>query len=277
MTSEPQKEIFEYVKSMGFDATCEARIGGLKYDVFVPSAALAIEYHGLAWHSTSSSKRADLNKQAVAAKHEVCLIVIYEDEWREKRKQMCDIMSNRLGAAKSVRKVRPSKCEMMEIPSSAADVFYERNHYIGKTGSNLNVCAMLDGKIVACMSFKRPNRQSKHTFELTRMASDPEYRIHGIWSKMFKILVGKTNPESVVSFSDNRLFTGNVYEKLGFEHDGNVRPNYYWVKGRYRFNKSGLRKPPGTTQTEHDLRMSQGYAKLWDLGKKRWVWRAEQD
>jgi hypothetical protein len=80
------------------------------------------------------------------------------------------------------------------------------------------------------------------------------------------------SPSSIVSFSDNRLFTGKVYGKLGFKFDGEVKPDYYWVKGRRRFNKSGLRKPPGTTQTENELRTSQGYAKLWDLGKKRWVW-----
>ena len=108
------------------------------------------------------------------------------------------------------------------------------------------------------------------------MASNSEYRIYGIWSKLFNLFVHAHNPQSIVSFSDNRLFEGSVYEKLGFKFDGKVRPDYYWVRGRHRYNKSGLRKPAKTVETEHELRTGQGYAKIWDLGKKRWVWTVHE-
>jgi hypothetical protein len=276
ITSGPQREIFEHIISTGFEAMCEARIGGLKYDIFIPSASLAIEYHGLKWHSTDSSRRSDLNKYKTAIASEIDLMVVYEDEWENKRKQICDIINNRLNVAKTKFRIRPSRCRILHISSNAADTFYDQNHYIGKTCSNMNICAEFDGKIIACMSFKHPNRQSKYTFELTRMASDLDFRVHGIWSKLFKKFVNETSPESIVSFSDNRLFTGKVYEKLGFKFDGNVKPDYYWAKGRRRFNKSGLRKPLGTIETEQDLRTSQGFFKIWDLGKKRWVWKTPE-
>lgn len=40
-----------------------------------------------------------------------------------------------------------------------------------------------------------------------------------------------------------------------------------------RFHKSGLRKKSteDLTKTETELRTAQGYSKIWDLGKKRWV------
>jgi predicted acetyltransferase len=106
------------------------------------------------------------------------------------------------------------------------------------------------------------------------MASDPEYRVHGIWSKLLKTFVREHRPVSIVSFSDNRLFSGGVYEKIGFSYDGEVPPDYYWVKGQRRFHKSGLRKKGEEKQsglTEAQLREAQGYRKIWDLGKKRWV------
>jgi hypothetical protein len=74
-----------------------------------------------------------------------------------------------------------------------------------------------------------------------------------------------------VSFSDNRLFSGAVYEKIGFKFDGKIRPDYYWCMNQKRFHKSGLRKKHGESVTESVLRQSQGYRKIWDLGKSRWV------
>ncbi len=124
------------------------------------------------------------------------------------------------------------------------------------------------------MAFKTPTRQSGHPWELVRMTSDPRFRVHGIWSKLLAEFIKSYNPASIVSFSDNRLFQGGVYEKIGFKFDGEISSDYYWAKHKKRFHKSGLRKPPGHVGTEHDLRTSQGYTKIWDLGKKRWVWRS---
>jgi predicted acetyltransferase len=107
------------------------------------------------------------------------------------------------------------------------------------------------------------------------MASDPTYKIHGIWSKLFKKFVTENHPTSVVSFSDNRLFQGSVYEKMGFKFDGVVTPDYYWVKADRRHHKSALRKTNAeklTGLTETQLRTAQGYEKVWDLGKKRWLY-----
>ncbi len=98
--------------------------------------------------------------------------------------------------------------------------------------------------------------------------------VHGIWSKLLKIFIQKNNPFSIVSFSDNRFFSGDVYSKMGFKFDGEIRPDYYWVKGNHRYHKSGLRKTSmekNTKLTESELRESEGYRKIWDLGKKRWV------
>jgi predicted acetyltransferase len=103
------------------------------------------------------------------------------------------------------------------------------------------------------------------------MTSHPQFRVHGIWSKILKQFIQDFGPKSIVSFSDNRLFSGKVYEKIGFQFDGDVRPDYYWVKGQNRYHKSVLRKKPGEVGTETILRQIDGFRKIWDLGKKRWV------
>jgi hypothetical protein len=55
-----------------------------------------------------------------------------------------------------------------------------------------------------------------------------------------------------------------------------VDPDYYWCKGQRRFHKSGLRKTEEeklSGKIEAELREAQGYRKIWDLGKKRWIFQ----
>ena len=266
-------EIKEHIESLGFIAELECKIGRYSYDVMIPSKKLVIEHHGLKWHATKSNK-IDLVKYRNALESGYGILVIFADEWDKKRKQMCDIISYRLKANKYI-KLRPLKCEIKEIDCNVADAFYCEHHYIGATKAKINIAAIYNDTIVACVSFKAPNRQSKYQYELTRMVSDPSYIVHGIWGKLFGEFVKRYNPKSIVSFSDNRLFTGGVYSKIGFKLDGDVRPDYYWIKGKCRYNKSGLRKPKDSSVTESELRHSQGFLKIWDVGKKRWVWKNE--
>ncbi|HED37608.1 MAG TPA: hypothetical protein ENI76_05110 [Ignavibacteria bacterium] len=108
------------------------------------------------------------------------------------------------------------------------------------------------------------------------MSSDSKHRVHGIWSKLLKMFIKEYSPSSIVSFSDNRLFSGKVYEKLSFKYDGIIPPDYYWAKGMIRRHKSGLRKTDSeklTGKTEIELRTAQGYERIWDLGKKRWTFQ----
>jgi GNAT superfamily N-acetyltransferase len=249
----------------------EYKVGKLAYDVGVPDCRLLIEHHGLRWHSSPESRRRDSAKYLNSIDHGFELLAIYEDEWAFSKAKMCDIIANRLGTHKP-ESLRPSACDVGFVDCRSADALHDSFHYLGGARASVNVGASYGGKLIACVSFKRPSRQSKHDWELVRMTSDPAYRAHGIWSKLLRVFVRQHCPQSIVSFSDNRLFNGGVYGKLGFVFDGDVKPDYYWVKGRRRHHKSGLRKPNGYPQTESLLRQSQGYAKIWDLGKKRWVW-----
>jgi hypothetical protein len=107
------------------------------------------------------------------------------------------------------------------------------------------------------------------------MVGNSAYRVHGIWSKLMLEFIKDKNPFDCVSFSDNRLFDGGVYEKIGFMHDGDIGADYYWTKDRKKHHKSGLRKQKhemASGLTETILRENQGYKRVFDLGKKRWLW-----
>lgn len=274
-TSGPALEIRDFIEKEGLEAIVEHEVDGLSYDVFVPSKNLLIEHNGLRWHSMDGSKGRDLEKYRRAAGHD--FIMIFEDEWKKSRKKVESLIRNRLRTIPSIP-VSPRQCEIGPVESSEANRFYDVHHYIGRCRAKIHVGAFVEGKLAACQSFARPTRQSSHPWELVRMAADPAYRIRGIWSKLFKEFLKAERPSSVVSFSDNRLFGGGVYGKIGFKLDGDVRPDYYWTKGSGRFHKSGLRKKgeeKTSGLTEYQLRESGGYRRIWDLGKKRWVWKKE--
>jgi GNAT superfamily N-acetyltransferase len=171
----------------------------------------------------------------------------------------------------SPQSYRINKCEIKEINHVEAKKFYDQFHYLGGRPAIYHYGAFIAGRLMACISFTRPSRQSNYDYELSRMAADPSFRIHGIWSKMMLIFVKAVEPKKIVTFSDNRLFAGGVYEKMGFKYDGDVKPDYYWVIGDRRLHKSALRKPKGETRTDNEIRTLEGYKKIWDLGKKRWV------
>jgi len=270
--SSGHQEIFYYLESLGLSPKLEHPLCGYKYDLFIQSKNLLIEYNGLKWHSMPRSKEHDINKYKIALKSGFDYIMIYEDEWVFNAPKVKSLLLNRLGLTQFQR-IRPNKCEIRKIENSVADEFYDKNHYIGACRSNMNYGAVFNDELVSCMSFKTPTRQSSYDFELVRMASDSKYRVVGIWSKLLNKFVLEHNIGSIVSFSDNRLFHGNVYEKIGFKFDGEVRPSYYWTKGQKRYHQSALRKPDGSELTENELRTMEGYKKIWDLGKKRWVYK----
>lgn len=275
--SSGQHSIFEFLRSKGFHAESEYEVGKLKYDIFVSSKNLLIEYNGLRWHSNEISRSQDFRKYKNAIDNGYDIMVIFEDEWAQSRAKLERLFLNKL-SSQSVKGIRPSKCVITRVDHSVADDFYGKNHYIGPCRSNINYGVYLGEKLIGCTSFKRPTRQSsKHEWELVRMASDAEYRVHGIWSKICSLFIKEYGASSIVSFSDNRLFSGSVYGKMGFTLDGEIPPDYYWVKGSRRFHKSALRKTPQerlTGLTESQLRKSQGYRKIYDCGKKRWVKKA---
>ncbi len=276
--SSGQNEVFEFVKSLGVEAEMEHEINSLSYDIWVPSKNLAVEFNGLKWHSRSDSKRRDIEKWKNAVRSGVDYLMIFEDEWALGRHKVESLLRNRLGTI-SQKALRPQECKVNKIDRKMADEFYGKHHYIGKAAAPANYGVFFQEQLIACCSFKRPTRQSSHPWELARMVGHPGFRVHGIWSKIMKLFAAEHLPSSVVSFSDNRLFDGQVYSKIGFQLDGDVNPDYYWMKGNRRLHKSKLRKTNderASGKTEVELREAQGYKRIWDLGKKRWVWRSEQ-
>ena len=122
------------------------------------------------------------------------------------------------------------------------------------------------------MSFSHPSRQNIDGIELKRFCVHPDYKIYGLGSSMLKkVLAISDFSLPIISYSDNRLHNGQLYINMGFHKCHETKQDYYWVKANKRYHKSALRKPKGCDLTESQLRESEGYRKIYDLGKTKWL------
>jgi hypothetical protein len=116
--------------------------------------------------------------------------------------------------------------------------------------------------------------------------------VAGAASRLFKAFVEEYAPSQVKSFSDNRLFSGGMYEQLGFVLEEEVGPDYQiWspkigLRPKPHYQRRALQKrleehgrrevfdEKTDTRTESEITYLMGARRIYDCGKKRWVWTA---
>jgi hypothetical protein len=72
----------------------------------------------------------------------------------------------------------------------------------------------------------------------------------------------------IITFSDNRFHTGELYEKLGFLLEKELAPNYYYANRYERKSKYVFRVKAGGKELKEAK--TKGWYRIWDSGKRRW-------
>lgn len=278
-------EIAAYLQELGVsNIKCNVRglIGNNELDIYIPDKQIAIEYHGIYWHSENIDPRNRARHFKVWRKcdqKEIRLYQIYEHEWLDHQKRVIwqNILALALGNGESIY---ARKCTIAEIDSKQAKLFYDENHLQGATTASVHLGLLYGDQLVSAMSFRFENEQT----ELVRFCSRLGFRVAGGASKLLSFFCGKWQKDEIVTFSDNRYSTGTLYKTLGFTADGVVRPRYSYVHGntfeekhRRSFQKKYLHRvlpdyDPALSEWENVQRSQ--WLRLWDAGKVRWVVRA---
>lgn len=279
--SNGEMELVSMIRDLGnFDIITHDRkiLHGKELDVFIPSHNLAIEYCGLYYHSDTCGKDNNYHKDKfdMCRKKGIHLITLFEDEWKHRDKVMATIKAL-LGI--SEHGVYARKCTVKKINHTIASNFYHINHIQNGVTAPLHYGLFYGDELVSAMSFGHPQRQSKYDWELKRFATNGKNNV-GAAGKLLKAFQREHNYPSIVSFSDRRWFSGNMYKKIGFDHDGVIPPDYYYVKGNIRHHKSAFRKSqikakyPDTYDgrlTEREMMRMLKFHRIYDCGKDRWV------
>jgi hypothetical protein len=267
-------------------------------DTYLPDKGLAVEYSGMYWHSHFNKEDERKNKHRHYDKYEACrqqgirLLTVYETEWQERPNAIKRLLRNAVGKSKG--KLMARKCELRKVPTPEARLFYEQYHPQGGAGGGEHYGLYWKDKLVACMRFSfgqndRGAGAESRVWTLGRYAT--RVTVAGAASRLFKAFVDEFQPPQVKSFSDNRYFSGSMYAQLGFLLEADVPPDYQvWSpvlglrpKSHYQrrkipallvaHNTEDTFAPEQDPRTEMEMTYLMGCGRIYDCGKKRWIWK----
>jgi G:T-mismatch repair DNA endonuclease (very short patch repair protein) len=303
MASKGEDEVYRFLSNL---AEAEQRnrkiIAPKELDIYLPERKLAVEYCGMFWHSHGSQEEEKKDKRKHQQKYELCkslgirLITLWEEEWKEHNYAIRRLLRNAIGKSKG--KLMARKCELKKVSNAEAKLFYERYHPQGGDGSGEHYALFWSGKMVACMRFvfganDRGVGAANRTWTLGRYAT--RINVAGAASRLFKAFLDEYKPDEVKSFSDNRFFEGGMYEQLGFLMEEEVAADYQvWspklgMKPKTRYQRRNLQKrlddhglsdvydSETDPRTEAEMTFMMGCRRIYDCGKKRWVWKKPVD
>lgn len=281
-----QRDIYNFIDTICCDNKIindRSEISPLELDIFMPDRHLAIECHGIYWHSfdqleTKEEKFRHATKSDRCGEKGIYLIQIFENEWRDKRPIIESIIRNKFDASD---RIYARKCEIIEVDTGDYRDFMNINHLQGYKHSNVAFGLRHAGNVVCIMSF---NKHNKYGWEITRFANKLNVSVVGGASRLFKHFLAKYKPDTVLSYADRRFSDGGLYKSLGFDMDGVTQPNYFYVMNnellsRHKFQKHKLR---GQLQifneslSESENMFLNGFRRLWDSGHWRFIWKSDK-
>lgn len=298
MKSSQEQAIADYLKIFtAVDQRNRSILKPKELDIYLPEKDLAIEYSGMFWHSHGTeeeerkNKNNHYNKYVNCANKGIRLITVYESEWLERPYAIKRLLRNAIGKSKG--KLMARKCELKKVEHKAAVSFYEKYHPQGGAGNGEHYGLYWNNKLVACMRFtygiNDRGASANRVWTLSRYAT--RVTISGGASKLFKAFVDEHAPSEIKSFSDNRYFSGAMYTQLGFDLEENSRPDYQvWspkagLKSKSQYQRRCVQarlKEHGYSESydadvdprsERDMTYYMGARRIYDCGKKRWVWK----
>lgn len=288
-----QIEMYGFLSSLT-ECKSDYRFNGRKeLDIYMPNLKLAVEYNGLIWHSTKFSRSLHhlSEKSSLAALSGIRVLHVYSDEWENRRQAVEGVLTQAAGAS---ARIFARKTVFSKVPKEEASLFLETNHLRGGISGDCLSYGLFDdsGSLVAVMVFSRVVShqglaREGSTFELRRYAAT--CAVVGGPSKLFRgFLRDAKQVSTVITYSENRLFTGKMYETLGFTHVADVPPDYWYVtaNSRKRHNKAKFRRAhlpkilgdrfdPALSEVSNCVRA--GWFRLFDCGKKRWEFHVKKN
>lgn len=246
----------------------------LELDIYLPEKNIAVEYHGLYWHSEKyKNKFYHRDKMKQCNDKGIKLIQIFEDEWMNHRQIVESRLLSYIGTNQTIA---ARKCQIEEIDSPTANQFLNATHLQGSGKSQVRLGLFYNQKLVAVMTFQKGDVSKKQKgWELNRYSSRLNTNIIGGAGKLLKHFIRVYQPGSISTFADLRWSNlSGFYTSVGFEFDKITPPNYWYIPQNEikRIHRYALKKPAGSTLTESELRQQQGYLKIFDCGNARYQW-----
>ena len=245
-------------------------------DMVIESHAIAIEYHGVYWHSYGSpenykERMLHHTKAGLANNNGYQLIQIYETEWVQKPEIIKNILLSKFCLT---RKLHARKYQLRIPSESEYKEFMNMNHLQGYRSSSYKIGLYDDDVLLMAIGISKHHTES---FELIRMATKHGYTIVGGISRLLSKAQKDLNLTKLMTYADRRYSTGKGYLSCGFKYVRNTNPNYFYTTGikskplysRQNFQKHKLsrRLERFNPSISESLNMFlNGYRRIWDAG-----------
>lgn len=250
-------------------------------DIYLPEINLGIEFNGLYWHSDAhKSNDYHFKKWQKSIENNVNLITIWEDDWIIKKDICKSFLLNKL--SKTPKKIFARKCELKEVSYKDSKSFLENSHLQGNCISSIRLGLYLNDELVSLMTFGKlrlplSGANLINSYELIRFANKINTNVIGGASKLLSFFIKNINPKSIISYSDNLISNGNLYEKMGFTYSHTSDPGYWYVINDVREHRFNWRKNVlvemgyDKNKTEFEIMSENGYNKIFNAGNKKWI------
>ena len=276
-----QNQLLSWLNEYGCFVSNRTILNGKEIDFYNKDINLGIEYCGLYWHNElSPTVRGRLyhwDKYYECLEKNIRLITIFSDEWLLRQEQVKGFLLSVLQANKIIY---ARKCSVSTIDAQTSKEFIQRHHIQG-CGRSPKVSFGLYKKddLLGVLSLNLHHRDSSQ-YVLDRLVFKQGNTVIGGVSRLFKLACRwcvDNNIKQLVTWSDNRWSNGKIYQKLGFTLETESRPDYSYVEiknPKKRISKQSMKKsktgcPPETTERQWCI--NNGYGRIWDCGKKRFV------
>ena len=280
----PQQKLIKYFRDNNIHFILNDRtvLQPRELDFYLPDHNLAIEVNGLWWHSDNYGwpKNGHLFKTLKCNEQNIHLLHFWEFEINDKFDIVTSIINNFININQTIY---ARKCQIVSIDCKE---FISTNHINGNAAAQYYYALKYNNEIVAAMSFGRPRYSKQAEYELIRYVNKQGINVVGGASKLLKHFIKQINPNSIISYSDKRLFSGNMYNKMGFNKLHTSKPNYHYFKegtyklmSRVKFQKHKLNKILAifdTNASEWNNMKNNGYNRVWDCGTDVWILKKGQ-
>ena len=287
--SKEEYSLYSYIKSIYCGEILQNKRvlkdekGNKEIDIYLPELSIGVEYNGLFFHSeyntlykTFNHKNQHLHKLQLAKKQNIKLIQITSEQWKNKKDIVKDIIKRNIIKQEQIY---ARKCGVREVPLKIARQFCEENHIQGYANSKVKIGLYYDNTLVSLMTFGRPRMSKKYDWELIRLCTKLGVSVIGGASRMFKNFRNNYKG-NIISYCDLSLFTGEVYEKLGFTYSHSSTPNYHYITPsgevlpRQMFQKHKLKNiliNYNSNASEWENMFENGYNRYWDCGNAVYI------
>lgn len=283
--SQLEHKVKDLLDSLGVEYVQNDRtiIAPMEIDFYLPEYRVGIEVGSLFWHSevnAGRSKNYHYDKWLQCKHNNIELYQWFDDDIRD---SWPVIESKIRYVTKNIHTSIGARCVDIDFHPALADMraLLDENHIQGFTNHReYNVGAVHQNQLVGLMCFAK----RKNHIELVRYVTKLGSTYPGLFSKLLGHSLSAIKYQgSVVSFSNNCHSNGGLYAANGFVQD-KILPAAYWYTQNYhdRYNRQNFTKAKiqkrfnlsahyVNSKTEWQLMQEQGYDRIWDAGKIRWV------